>query len=454
LPVLLILYFEDTSFLWYYDYIDEKAVGIQEVLCVNTGGININMSEIINNNKKSLDICIMIEEGTKELIKGTLNAKKVILPSSLETIDARVFGKSVEEIEIWENNVYCIVDGALLTKDNKLVFLPKHCEIPDCVEVIMPFSCRLLETEELVLPKNIKEIQYMGFAGSKIVSVICDEKLRKIGSYAFDSLNLDTGLQSIQLNDGLIDIGDNAFKGTLLTEIFIPKTVENIGLSLFDVRGKLKKIEVDARNIKYYSNGSNSIIEKGTDKLLVGCKKTLIPENVKEIAENAFYSCGLSKINLPNSLCTIGDYCFASNKLENVDLNMVLSVGSGAFENNADLQGVIFSKKMKSVPSYLVSGCDNLKTVELPNDVELIQTDAFSNFLGDKIIINKDVKEIKERAFSSYHAQIIYKGTKQEWLDIVGSRNVCYYDYGKPKQPQKYTVECIDGQLSVPVFTD
>jgi len=382
------------------------------------------------------------------------NLKKVVFSSSLESVDAGDFDESVEEIEIAENSLYYTVNGALLTRDNTLIFLPKHCEIPDCTERIAPYSCRFLETDELILPKNVKEIQYMGLSGSKINSVVCNEKLEKIGSHAFNSLNLDTGIKSISLGDGLTDICDNAFQGTLLTEIVIPKNVINIGINIFDIRGKLKKIEIDSQNAKYYSNGSNSIIEKSTDKLIAGCKKTIIPGNVKEIGEKAFYSCEISGLDIPSSVSTIGDYCFAFNKLKTIDISNVSSVGIGAFENNADLQNIVLSKKMQSVPAYIVSGCDHLNTVELPDSIELIQTDAFANYLGQKIIIHSGVKVIETRAFSSNHAQLIYKGTKQQWLNIVVNKNVYYNDFGDPKQPKEYEVECIDGKLSVSVFAD
>jgi len=403
--------------------------------------------------KKEVCSCIIIEEGVRELTEK-ISAKKVVLPSTLETVDARVFDESVEEIEVAENSVYSIINGALLSKDGTLVFLPKNCKIPDCTERIAPYSCKFLECDELVLPNHLKEIQSFGLAGSKISSVVCNEKFEKIGSNAFHSFNLGTGIKSIQLNDGLKEIGDNAFEGTLLTEIFIPKSVKTIGILPFDIRGKLKKIEVDAGNEKYYSNGSNAIIEKECEKLIVGCKKTVIPSTVREIGEKAFYSCGIAKIDFPSSVRVIGDYSFAFNKLKTIDIRNVSTVGVGAFENNRDLESIIFSNHMTDMPSHFASGCDHLKTIELPNSIELIQTDAFSNFLGDTIVINSDVKVIETRAISSNCAQIVYNGTKQQWLNVIGNRNVYYHDYGEPKQPKNYTVQCPDGPLTIAVFEE
>lgn len=58
-------------------------------------------------------------------------------------------------------------------------------------------------------------------------------------------------------------------------------------------------------------NDCNAIIEKESNKLINGCKNTVIPNSVSAIGANAFYGCSsLTSVTIPNSVTAIGDYAF------------------------------------------------------------------------------------------------------------------------------------------------
>ena len=67
-----------------------------------------------------------------------------------------------------------------------------------------------------------------------------------------------------------------------LTEINISETVENIGTAFVLNCGAILKINVNKNNPNYYSKG-NCIIEKKTNKLVLACKNSTIPIEVKTI---------------------------------------------------------------------------------------------------------------------------------------------------------------------------
>ena len=127
---------------------------------------------------------------------------------------------------------------------------------------------------------------------------------------------LIAGCKNTVIPDDVTNIGQNAFeycKG--LTSISIPDSVKSIGDDAFFGCTGLISINVSPKNTVYDSrNNCNAIIETATNNLIVGCKNTIIPNNVASIGNWAFAGCtGLTDINISNNVINIGrntfDYC-------------------------------------------------------------------------------------------------------------------------------------------------
>ena len=98
-----------------------------------------------------------------------------------------------------------------------------------------------------------------------------------------------------------------------MTELTLPNSVTRIGDYAFEYCSGLEKITVESGNSCYDSRDNcNSIIDKKTNTLIVGCKNSIIPNSVTSIGYAAFRGCsGLTELTLPNSITSIGDYAFA-----------------------------------------------------------------------------------------------------------------------------------------------
>jgi hypothetical protein len=136
-------------------------------------------------------------------------------------------------------------------------------------------------------------------------------------------------------------------KCSSLQSIYIPESVREIAESAFEDCTSLQKIEVADDNPVYDSRqGCNAIIETLTDKLIMGCQSTVIPDTVKIIGEEAFRNSLISNIAIPASVTDINDDAFQRNmqKVRNL-YNEFLSID--VTEEDFDLE--VIEEKLKSL---------------------------------------------------------------------------------------------------------
>lgn len=165
-----------------------------------------------------------------------------------------------------------------------------------------------------------------------------------------------------------------------LNSLSIPSSVTNIEIGPFEHCYDLISIIIDAGNPKYDSRDScNAIIETESNKLIAGCKNTIIPSSVTSIGSNAFNGCfELTSITIPNSVTSIGEEAFASCGLTSITIpNSVTSIGECAFW-----------------------GC-NLTSISIGNNVKYIGDGAFCDCILDTLMIPGSVMSIGERTFES-----------------------------------------------------
>ena len=186
------------------------------------------------------------------------------------------------------------------------------------------------------IPKGITEIEDYAFSGCDKIEQICfPEGIVKIGAYAFvgcaslKEVSLPEGVTRLELGtfskcrslasvcfpERLTSVASFAFEDCAsLTEIRIPDSVTAIGDYAFDSCVALDKITAGAKNPKYISE-QNCLLTKDGKTMILGCKGSVIPDGVEEIAENAFRGCAaLKELNLPNSVRSIGENAFLGCK--------------------------------------------------------------------------------------------------------------------------------------------
>lgn len=124
--------------------------------------------------------------------------------------------------------------------------------------------------------------------------------------------------------------------------------------------------------------------------------------SVTEIGYRAFLRCsGLTSIEIPNSVTSIGDWAFYGCGLTSVEIpNSVTSISDRAFMNCSSLTSVEIPNSVTSISSSAFSGCSSLTTVEIPNSVTSIGTSAFYSCSSlTSIEIPNSVTSIGDNAF-------------------------------------------------------
>ncbi len=180
----------------------------------------------------------------------------------------------------------------------------------NCIEARSIFEdCTNLSS--VAFGENVKTIPASAFSGcSGLTSITIPDSVTEIGYDAFSGCS---GLTSIDIPNSVTSIGNSAFmKCVGLTSITIPASVNFIAGMLFYDCTSLEKIRVAPGNKTYHSE-NNCLIETKSKTLIAGCKTSKIPDNgsVNSIRYDAFSGCsGLTSINIPNSVTSIGERAF------------------------------------------------------------------------------------------------------------------------------------------------
>ena len=352
---------------------------------------------------KYYEIDERVEEICKEAFKGCDKLEEIVMPKKLKKIDSEAFQgcSSLTKLTL-PDSVMSIGKGAFcgcsglteLTLPNSVKSIGDGA-FADCsglTELTLSNSLVSIggnafrwcsELTELTLPNSVTSIGYAAFGGcSGLEKITVDGGNKRYDSRDNCNSIIDTetntlivGCKNSVIPNGVTSIGDSAFGWcSELTELVLPNSVTRIGDSAFEYcsgltkltlpnsitsigdsafyvcRG-LEKITVESGNSCYDSRDNcNSIIDKKTNTLIVGCKNSIIPNSVTSIGSGAFAYCsGLTELTLPNSVTSIGYAAFrgCSGLTELTLPNSITSIGDYAF---ADCSGLSKITSLAEIP--------------------------------------------------------------------------------------------------------
>ena len=200
-------------------------------------------------------------------------------------------------------------------------------------------GCERLAAVNLSELTQITEIPFRAFERCALSSVELPENISRVAQDAFSANYICTGLddygdeirtytiQDIVLNEGLIEIGSNAFGGAVITSLTLPNSLTTIGQEAFSGCYQLAEITwpdnkgfTEINGFDHCTSLPDSIFES-------------LPVTVTSIGYEAFLGCRFSSVSLPGTIETIGERAFAYNyNLKSLSLHEGLqSIGVCAF---------------------------------------------------------------------------------------------------------------------------
>lgn len=182
----------------------------------------------------------------------------------------------------------------------------------------------------------------------------------------------------------------------LISALVVENGATSIGSSTFDGYTSLKSIKL-ASTVK--SIGNNAFSNTGITSLD-------LPEGMESIGLGAFYNCEkMTELKLPESLTTLNNGAFAFCKgLTAVTLpNKITFIGALAFEECTGLTSITIPENVTEIRNQAFYYCTALTMVELPKALQTVGDNAF---------------------YETKLQDVYYAGTEEDWDKIaIGLKN-------------------------------
>ena len=319
-------------------------------------------------------------------------------PNSLTTIEHHAFyGDSVLTSLVIPNSVTTIEECAFLGCSG-LTSLTISNNLTS-IENAVFFSCRNLIS--VTIPNSVISIKSSAFAFcSGLTSITIPNSVTSIGWEAFKECS---SLASVTIPNSVTSISYHAFYHcSSLTSVIIGNGLMSLDRA-FESCNSLSSIQVASDNTYYDSReGCNAIIETSTNKLVFGCKTTVIPNSVTSIGSSAFEDCsGLTSITIPNSVTSIGEWAFIGcSSLTSVTslIEEPFAIDNYMFENydNATLYVPIGTKskyettdgwkRFKNIVEMDLLPVDNGQTIDFGTDID--ENTNLNGNIMDNVFVN------------------------------------------------------------------
>lgn len=235
---------------------------------------------------------------------------------------------------------------------------------------------------------------------------------------------------SYAVKDDTEEIGDNAFWGcAFLRNVAVPNTVERIGDEAFARCISLESVCIPASVEKI---GKNPFVDLDSKVINNQSEAYVIDNKILYSADRTrLVSCltDAAMVIVPKTVRIIGSLAFTRRaKLKKVQLPDGLErIGRDAFSDCDALEEVVIPASVKTIAPYAFGGCESLKKVTFLGEVHSLSRTAFSDCFNLYTIL---VPQGKEKAYR----KILHITSESDTL-VLGNEQVAPKD-SKPETPK------------------
>jgi len=364
--------------------------------------------------------CILLEDGTAEIIKYSGSEKELEIPAELEgktvtSIADKAFSdRSIKTVSLPDTithigqNPFAYCDNLqtiTVAKDHPYlatVFGALYSK-PDKRLICCPAGYTAAEYQ---IPQGVRIIGAYAFTRrSRLNSVVIPDSVTAIERYAFSECS---GMKEITIPGSVTSIGEFAFSNSALTEAVIPEGVVSVGYRAFNSCSKLQRItfgdsvkELDGNPITGckkleeivvsanhpYLEVRDGVLFTKEDRQLASfpfnseLTEYTVPEGIEIIGAGAFFGCSkLTDIRLPDSLKKIGKAAFFQcYGLASAAIPAgVAEIGETAYYECTSLAQLELPDALADIGSEAFKSCKSLENVRIPENVTTIGKNAFN----------------------------------------------------------------------------
>lgn len=325
------------------------------------------------------------------------------LPDGLTHLGMNPFAGCIDlcNLDISHNHSYLsLVDDVLfIPQEKRLVFYTHnkqsdYYEIPEGVEYIDDYAfTENAYLVELKMPNSVSKIGSRTFSYCQYLEKVdLPDQLREL-SDAFDSCY---GLIEIDIPSSVLAIDDYAFyRCTNLNQVQLSQGIEKIGDYAFFECEELTNV--------------------------------IIPDSVRHIGHRAFEGSGLEKIEIPRNVATIDSFAFSRcHELQQADiLSHIYELSCGVFFDCYWLKTVELPQSLEIINT--MSFCDtDLYSIELPKCLRIIGYAAFNGTSLESLELPEKTEVIGALAFAYTNIQTL---EIPDTITEIGDRSFAWCNY-------------------------
>ena len=400
------------NIMWKYD-LDEE----QNAINIRPNDPSLVSGDLVVPDTIDEHKVISIQEGAFAVISpNTSGLTGIVIPEGITSIKANTFDSCTNLKSVELPSTITTIETDAFARCTKL----KNITLPEGITSIGDGAFQGSGLTNINLPNTLETIGNYSFINTHLTSVNIPSSVTTIGEAAFaectnlEEINVDTENNNYTSEDGVLFNKDKTVLiqfpvgNKNIKEYIVPQEVITIGVGAFN----------SSKNLTNIILGQGvTTIEYNAFSNISGLTSIELPESVTSIKKGAFAYCyNLEKIIIPDSVTTIEDglpgvfencntltiYCnegstaleYAKSKNipykivnmkwvytideENNTCTIIKPNDSTLVSGDFDIPETIDGYKVVGIAEYAFADCENLTSVNIPKDIELIENRAFA----------------------------------------------------------------------------